>query len=200
MYDWAPLAAGGAIGYGTWRDALLSITTREAEHVVLGPVNADGTGTGRDMSEGVLYRIMHALEALYPATLIKVREADQQPPPMIPQALSPRLRPAARPPSTSNHLAGLPLHSTGLASPPRSQLSHPLRCGLIHRTARSGGASYHVARAIIISSRSSSALGEASCRALCRRGPRPLPALGTVPRGCRAASGSCLPRQRRPCR
>ena len=71
VYEWAGLAASGAVTFGTWRDALLSITTRDAAHVVLGPVQADGTGTGRDMTEGPLYRIFHALECLYPATLIK---------------------------------------------------------------------------------------------------------------------------------
>ena len=32
---------------------------------------ADGTGTGNDLSEGTVYRMLHALEALYPAALVK---------------------------------------------------------------------------------------------------------------------------------
>ena len=71
VYEWAGLAARGAVSASVWRDALLAITTREAEHVVLGPINTDGSGSGRDMSEGVLYRILHALEALYPSALVK---------------------------------------------------------------------------------------------------------------------------------
>ena len=71
VYDWEGLAASGVVVTRTWRDALLCLTTREADHMALGPVGADGSGTGRDMTEGVLYRIFHALECLYPATLIK---------------------------------------------------------------------------------------------------------------------------------
>lgn len=71
VYEWSALAASGAITCGTWRDALLAITTRDADHITLGPVRADGSGTGRDMTEGVLYRILHVLESLYPATLLK---------------------------------------------------------------------------------------------------------------------------------
>ena len=50
---------------------MLAIKTRDAEHVVLGPVLADGSGSPRDMSEGVLLRLFHALECLYPTALLK---------------------------------------------------------------------------------------------------------------------------------
>ena len=53
IFDWLPLAARGGVAARTWRDALLALKTRDAEHVVLGPVLADGTGSIRDMSEGV---------------------------------------------------------------------------------------------------------------------------------------------------
>jgi len=71
VYDWLPLAVSGGIVTRTWRDALLAIKTRDAEHVVLGPVLADGSGSPRDMSEGVLLRLFHALECLYPTALLK---------------------------------------------------------------------------------------------------------------------------------
>ena len=71
MYEWLPVAARGGVVARTWRDALLAIRTRDAEHVVLGPLLADGSGSARDMSEGVLLRLFHALEMLYPTALAK---------------------------------------------------------------------------------------------------------------------------------
>ena len=71
VYDWLPLASAGGVHARTWRDALLTIKTRDAEHVVLGPVQSDGNGTSHDMSEGVLLRLFHGLECLYPTALIK---------------------------------------------------------------------------------------------------------------------------------
>ena len=38
---------------------------------MLGPLLADGSGSARDMSEGVLLRLFHALEMLYPTALAK---------------------------------------------------------------------------------------------------------------------------------
>jgi hypothetical protein len=66
-----PVAARGGVAARTWRDALLALKTRDSEHVVLGPVLADGSGSIRDMSEGVLLRLFHALEMLYPTALVK---------------------------------------------------------------------------------------------------------------------------------
>ena len=71
VYDWVPLALGGGVLARTWRDALLVLKTRDADHIVLGPVLADGSGSIRDMSEGVLIRLYYALEMLYPTALIK---------------------------------------------------------------------------------------------------------------------------------
>ena len=71
VYDWLPLAAAGAVTARTWRDMLLALKTREAEHVTLGPVHADGSGSARDMSEGVILRLFYALEMLYPTALAK---------------------------------------------------------------------------------------------------------------------------------
>ena len=72
VYDWLPFAANGDVVARTWRDALLAIKTRDADHVVLGAgVLSDGSGVARDMSEGVLLRIFHGLEFLYPTALIK---------------------------------------------------------------------------------------------------------------------------------
>ena len=71
VFDWLPLACAGRVVARTWRDALLVLKTRDHDHVALGPVLADGTGSIRDMSEGVLIRLYHALEFLYPTVLIK---------------------------------------------------------------------------------------------------------------------------------
>ena len=57
VYDWLPVAARGGVVARTWRDALLALKTRDSEHVVLGPLLADGSGSARDMSEGVLVRV-----------------------------------------------------------------------------------------------------------------------------------------------
>jgi hypothetical protein len=38
---WAELAASGVLRSGVWRDVLLKITTRDLDHVVIGPVAAD---------------------------------------------------------------------------------------------------------------------------------------------------------------
>lgn len=72
VYDWIQLARQSLIPSRTWRDALLAIRTRESEFVFLGKgINSDGTGAPRDMTEGVLVRIFHALECLYPMVLRK---------------------------------------------------------------------------------------------------------------------------------
>ena len=68
---WAELAASGVLRSGVWRDVLLKITTRDLDHVAIGPVAADGSGTGNDLSEGTILRLMYAMEALYPAVLFK---------------------------------------------------------------------------------------------------------------------------------
>jgi 3-methyladenine DNA glycosylase/8-oxoguanine DNA glycosylase len=68
---WAELAASGVLRSGVWRDVLLKITTRDLDHVVIGPVAADGSGTGNDLSEGTILRLMYAMEALYPAVMFK---------------------------------------------------------------------------------------------------------------------------------
>ena len=54
-----------------WRDVLLKITTRDLDHISVGPVASDGSGTGNDLSEGTVLRLLYALEALYPSVLVK---------------------------------------------------------------------------------------------------------------------------------
>ena len=72
VYDWIPLANSSPLPSRTWRDTLLAIRTRDRDHVVLGQgVRSDGTGAARDMTEGVLLRLFHALEMLYPTALRK---------------------------------------------------------------------------------------------------------------------------------
>jgi 3-methyladenine DNA glycosylase/8-oxoguanine DNA glycosylase/superfamily II DNA or RNA helicase len=72
IYDWLPLAHSSPVPSRTWRDVLLAIRTRDDDHVVLGKgIRPDGTGTPRDMTEGVVLRLLHALEALYPTVLKK---------------------------------------------------------------------------------------------------------------------------------
>jgi hypothetical protein len=72
VYDWMPLALDSPLPSRTWRDALLAIRTRERDHVLLGKgIRSDGTGAPRDMTEGVLLRLFHALEMLYPTALKK---------------------------------------------------------------------------------------------------------------------------------
>lgn len=72
LYDWMPLALKSPIPSRTWRDALLAIRTRDKNHVYIGRgINANGSGAPRDMTEGVLLRIYHALEMLYPSVIKK---------------------------------------------------------------------------------------------------------------------------------
>jgi hypothetical protein len=72
IYDWLPLARKSMLPPRIWRDALLAVRTREKDHVHLGKgINSDGTGTPRDMVEGVLLRLFHGLECLYPTALKK---------------------------------------------------------------------------------------------------------------------------------
>jgi hypothetical protein len=68
---WEELAASGVIHSGVWRDVLLKITTRDLDHVTIGPIGADGSGTGNDLSEGTVLRLMYAMEALYPSVLVR---------------------------------------------------------------------------------------------------------------------------------
>ena len=68
---WAEIAASGRLHSSVWRDVLLKITTRDMDHAIVGPVAADGSGTGNDLSEGTVLRLFYALEALYPSVLIK---------------------------------------------------------------------------------------------------------------------------------
>lgn len=72
VFDWMPLACQSLLPARTWRDALLAIRTRENDFVVLGQgIAPDGTGAPRDMVEGVLVRIFHGLEMLYPQAIRK---------------------------------------------------------------------------------------------------------------------------------
>jgi len=72
VFDWMPLALDSLLPPRTWRDALLAIRTRENDFVVLGKgVGSDGTGAPRDMVEGVLVRVFHGLELLYPQAIRK---------------------------------------------------------------------------------------------------------------------------------
>jgi hypothetical protein len=72
VYDWIPLALACPLPSRTWRDLLLAIRTRDANHVVLGRgIQPNGNGAPRDMTEGVLFRLFHALEMLYPTVLRK---------------------------------------------------------------------------------------------------------------------------------
>lgn len=72
VYDWMPLANASLLPSRTWRDALLAIRTREKNHVVLGKgIRSDGSGTPLDLAEGVLVRLFHGLEFLYPQTIRK---------------------------------------------------------------------------------------------------------------------------------
>jgi 3-methyladenine DNA glycosylase/8-oxoguanine DNA glycosylase/superfamily II DNA or RNA helicase len=72
VYDWMPLVTNSLLPSRTWRDALLAIRTRENDFVVLGKgVGSDGTGAPRDMVEGVLVRVFHGLEMLYPQAIRK---------------------------------------------------------------------------------------------------------------------------------
>ena len=72
VYDWLYLAQQSPIPARTWRDALLAIRTRNHHHVLVGQgIKSDGSGAPRDMTEGVLVRIFHALECLYPMALRK---------------------------------------------------------------------------------------------------------------------------------
>ena len=72
VFDWFPLANASLLPSRTWRDALLAIRTRERNHVVLGKgISSDGTGTPLDLSEGVLVRMFHGFEFLYPQVIYK---------------------------------------------------------------------------------------------------------------------------------
>jgi hypothetical protein len=72
VYNWLPFAKESPIPSRTWRDALLAIRTRDLNHVFLGKgIQTSGIGTARDMSEGVLLRIFHVLEFLYPTAVRK---------------------------------------------------------------------------------------------------------------------------------
>ncbi|CAB9501710.1 DNA-3-methyladenine glycosylase [Seminavis robusta] len=72
IYDWLPLTALSPVPSRTWRDVLLAIRTREQDHVVLGRgIRPDGSGAPGDMTEGVVLRLFHALESLYPTVLKK---------------------------------------------------------------------------------------------------------------------------------
>ena len=77
VFDWMPLARQSLLPARTWRDALLAIRTRENDFVVLGRgIAPDGTGAPRDMVEGVLVRIFHGLEMLYPQAIRKEGDYD----------------------------------------------------------------------------------------------------------------------------
>lgn len=54
-----------------WRDALLTLTTRDSDFVAFGPILPDGSGCARPMNEGVVLRIFYALELLYPSVLFR---------------------------------------------------------------------------------------------------------------------------------
>lgn len=59
-----------------WRDALLSLKTSVSDNIVLGQIlDKNGRGCNRDMNEGVLLRIWHVLESLYPFVLVKAKHA-----------------------------------------------------------------------------------------------------------------------------
>ena len=68
---WEELAASGMLHSSVWRDVLLKIATRDIDHVTVGPVAADGSRSGNDLSEGTILRLMYAIEALYPSVLVK---------------------------------------------------------------------------------------------------------------------------------
>ena len=77
VFDWVPLAVKSLLPARTWRDALLAIRTRDADLVVFGRgILPDGTGNPRDMVEGVLVRIFHGLEMLYPQAIRKEGRLD----------------------------------------------------------------------------------------------------------------------------
>jgi hypothetical protein len=78
VYDWVPHVCDDkcAVPKQTWRDVLLTITTRDKDTIDVAPVNRLGSAARqavRPMSEGTVLRILFTLEALYPSALARTR-------------------------------------------------------------------------------------------------------------------------------
>ncbi|KAJ9465403.1 putative helicase [Diplonema papillatum] len=73
VYAWTHIAKQSTLPTAVWRDMVIKLATREGQTVEVRRCARDGTKAAADalqqLTEGVLLRVLHALQALYPAVL-----------------------------------------------------------------------------------------------------------------------------------
>ena len=70
--DWVHIAQESQIDRSVWRGVLLKLSTRDTDYIKIARIARDGSSPGdaaNSMHEGTMFRLLSALEVLYPAAL-----------------------------------------------------------------------------------------------------------------------------------
>ena len=79
VYHWIELGQQSTLPRSVWRDLVIKMSTRESDTIDISKCARDGTkttGALQQLTEGVLLRVLCALEALYPCVLKRVASSE----------------------------------------------------------------------------------------------------------------------------